>query len=89
MPVSSPDIERCVLALPGSRAPTASICPSDVARSLAGDESGWRALMPVVRDAAVRLARDGPSSITQVCQSDAPSSNATEDADRRRRVLPG
>ncbi|WP_408155488.1 DUF3253 domain-containing protein [Paraburkholderia strydomiana] len=36
-------------ALPGRRAPPASICPSDVARRLAADESGWRALMSVVR----------------------------------------
>ncbi|MGT2477303.1 DUF3253 domain-containing protein [Paraburkholderia terrae] len=52
--------------LPGSRAPAVSICASNVARSLAGDESAWRAPMSAIRDVTVRLAREGPILITQV-----------------------
>lgn len=37
-----------------------SICPSEVARALAGGESGpWRPLMGRVREAALGLAREG------------------------------
>ncbi|WP_091790016.1 DUF3253 domain-containing protein [Paraburkholderia steynii] len=50
----------------GSRAPTVSICALNVARSLAGDESAWRAPMSAIRDVTVRLAREGPILITQV-----------------------
>ncbi|MDB5372246.1 MAG: hypothetical protein JWP04_888 [Belnapia sp.] len=37
-----------------------SICPSEVARALAGgDEAAWRPLMGPVRQAAVALSREG------------------------------
>lgn len=37
-----------------------SICPSEVARSLAGDDpQRWKQLMPAIRRASVRLARAG------------------------------
>lgn len=37
-----------------------TICPSEVARALAGsDETEWRKLMKPIRAAAVRMARDG------------------------------
>ena len=65
MTVTKPDIERCALDLLGQRASTASICPSDVARALAGDEDTWRALMPLVREVAARLAREQRITITQ------------------------
>jgi hypothetical protein len=43
-----------------ARAPTSTICPSDVARALApGDEPAWRALMPEVRRVAAALVREG------------------------------
>ena len=43
-----------------ARGPDKSICPSEVARALAGgDEAAWRPLMGKVRQAAVALA--GPA----------------------------
>ncbi|SAK52385.1 hypothetical protein AWB76_01700 [Caballeronia temeraria] len=65
MTVSDLDIEHCMLDLLGRRAASASICPSDVARALAGDEDAWRALMPPVRRVAARLAREGSVLISQ------------------------
>ncbi|MEM8856413.1 MAG: DUF3253 domain-containing protein [Pseudomonadota bacterium] len=53
-----------ILALTTARAPK-SICPSEVARHLAADEKGWRALMPAVRAAAATLAMSGEISVTQ------------------------
>jgi len=55
-------IESCILALLHARARDASICPSDVARSLAED---WRPLMEPVREAARRLVARGALEITQ------------------------
>ncbi|SAK99278.1 hypothetical protein AWB77_05958 [Caballeronia fortuita] len=65
--MNTPDseVERSMLTLLKRRAPESSICPSEVARDLASDESTWRALMPLVREVAARLARDGAVSITQ------------------------
>ncbi|WP_284507240.1 DUF3253 domain-containing protein [Caballeronia sp. ATUFL_M2_KS44] len=65
MTVSNLDIERCMIELLSRRAATASICPSDVARTLVSDEDAWRALMPSVRQAAAKLAREERISITQ------------------------
>jgi hypothetical protein len=45
------------------RTPGASICPSEIARLLA--PQAWRALMPVVRAVAARMAQDGEVRITQ------------------------
>lgn len=43
-----------------ARGATKSICPSEVARALAGgEEAAWRPLMGPVRQAAVALSRDG------------------------------
>lgn len=58
-------IADCMLELIGRRAPSASICPSDVARAITREADDWRALMPTVRRVAARLARDGMVSITQ------------------------
>ncbi len=41
-----------------------TLCPSDVARALTGDD-GFRALMPHVREAAARLADRGELAVTQ------------------------
>jgi len=65
MAVSDHDIEQCLLDLLRRRAETASICPSDVARTLDGDEDSWRAAMPAIRQVAARLARAGIVVITQ------------------------
>ncbi|SEV90102.1 DUF3253 domain-containing protein [Luteibacter sp. 329MFSha] len=59
------DIAATIVRLLDTRAPEASICPSDVARALADDETAWRALMPRVRDEASDLARDGRIVITR------------------------
>lgn len=54
--------ERDILALLATRAATATICPSDVARAAAED---WRPLMEPVRRAARRLVAAGEVEITQ------------------------
>ena len=41
-----------------------TICPSDAARTLGGDD-GFRPLMPVVRDAARELVAEGRIEVTQ------------------------
>lgn len=56
-------IDSAILALAGHRAPSGTICPSDAARAIGG--SGWRALVPEVREAARRLAREGAVEVTQ------------------------
>lgn len=53
-------IEALILSLCAERGPAKSICPSEVARAIAGpDERRWRLLMHPVREAAFRLARAG------------------------------
>ncbi|MEM8885055.1 MAG: DUF2256 and DUF3253 domain-containing protein [Planctomycetota bacterium] len=54
------DLETAILAsIEGRR----SICPSEVARAVGGED--WRPLMEPVRAAARRLAHDGRLRITQ------------------------
>ena len=60
-----PAIVETILALLASRAPSASICPSDVARALSPDERIWRAAMPDIRRVAARLASDGRVKVTR------------------------
>lgn len=49
-----------ILRQTADRGPDRSICPSEVARALAGGEDGpWRPLMAPVRRAAAELARVG------------------------------
>lgn len=56
----APSIEATILRLCAERGPEKSICPSEVARALAGpDEKRWRLLMHPVREVALRLAREG------------------------------
>lgn len=56
-------IEAAILALAGHRSPDGTICPSDAARAIGG--SGWRAVVPEVRDVARSLARAGRVEVTQ------------------------
>jgi hypothetical protein len=65
MPFTDTTIECRIVALLGDRSPSSSICPSDVARGLADDESVWRGLMPQVREVAKRMAADGIIRVTQ------------------------
>ncbi|MBX9926587.1 MAG: DUF3253 domain-containing protein [Hyphomicrobiaceae bacterium] len=57
-------IELVILEMTEQRGPNKSICPSDVARRLAGD-GDWRAMMVDVRSVAVQLALAGKIAITQ------------------------
>jgi Protein of unknown function (DUF3253) len=53
-------IREEILRLTKARGRERSVCPSEVARALAGGEDGpWRPLMGPVRRAAAGLARDG------------------------------
>ena len=56
-------IAQAILALLRERADGATICPSEVARSL--EPSRWRPLMPRVRDAAAMLAASGEVELRQ------------------------
>ena len=63
----TPGDERIVAAifqLLDLRAASSTICPSDAARSLASEESQWRALMPEVRRVAAALAAAGSLRVT-------------------------
>lgn len=59
----SPDraaLADAILRLCAERGAGKSICPSEVARGLAGsDEKVWRLLMHPIREAALTLAREG------------------------------
>ncbi|KQM32161.1 DUF3253 domain-containing protein [Sphingomonas sp. Leaf10] len=50
------DAKAAILSLLAQRAPDATICPSEVARTIAAD---WRAEMPVVHAAIDALVGDG------------------------------
>jgi hypothetical protein len=65
VPVTDEEIEQMVFALLGERDASSSICPSDVARALAGEEHAWRALMPAVRRVAASLAAKGTLRVTR------------------------
>lgn len=53
-------LEDAILRLLGQRAAGASICPSEAARAVGGeDEAVWRALMERARMAARRMVADG------------------------------
>ena len=56
-------LEEAILSLLRQRAPGATICPSEVARTASPDR--WRALMEAVRCAARRLAERSRIEITQ------------------------
>lgn len=60
-------VEEEILRLLGERGPGKTICPTEVARSIAGTEERvrWEPLMADVRAAAQRLVADGRVVITQ------------------------
>lgn len=62
---SHQEIEATLRALVAARAPDRTICPSQVARKLAGEAGDWRALMPAVHEAAERLAAAGDVTLLQ------------------------
>jgi hypothetical protein len=55
---SCQDAERAILKLLAQRDRGRTICPSEAARALGGDD-GFRPLMPLVRDAAADLVARG------------------------------
>ena len=57
-------LESAILELLDRRKRGATICPSEAARSVGGDED-WRELMEPARRAARRLVVDGEVEITQ------------------------
>lgn len=57
-------LEAVVITLLARRSPSSSICPSEAAREVAGDD-GWRELKERTRRAARRLAARGEVEITQ------------------------
>jgi hypothetical protein len=56
--------ERAILDLLARRGPGKTICPSEAARLLGGDD-GFRPLMPLVRAAAATLAAEGRVEATR------------------------
>jgi hypothetical protein len=60
-------LEESIQSLLTSRPADATICPSEAARAVAGndDESAWRELMEPARRAARRLVAAGEIEITQ------------------------
>jgi hypothetical protein len=61
-PVAS-RLQAAILALAQHRAPTGSICPSDAARAVGGDN--WRELTSQSREIAIGLGRAGDVQILQ------------------------
>ncbi|MCW2995184.1 MAG: hypothetical protein JWQ18_2679 [Conexibacter sp.] len=55
---------QTILDLLAQRAEGKTICPSEAARALAGDDA-FRPLMPLVRDAARTLVSTGRIEVTQ------------------------
>lgn len=59
-------METAILELLAARRPGATICPSDAARRVAGDDAErWRPRMAEARAAAARLVARGEVVITQ------------------------
>ena len=61
---SRQDAERAILDLLAQRDPGRTICPSEAARALGGDD-GFRPLMPLVRDTAADLVARGELEVVQ------------------------
>ncbi|MDQ3723816.1 MAG: DUF3253 domain-containing protein [Actinomycetota bacterium] len=58
------DAERAILDLLAQCGPGKTICPSEAARAVGGDE-GFRPLLPLVREAAGALVASGRIEVTQ------------------------
>ncbi|WP_338503757.1 DUF3253 domain-containing protein [Sphingomonas kaistensis] len=52
------DARQTLLTFLATRAPDATVCPSEVARAMAAGED-WRMVMPVVHSAVDRLLEEG------------------------------
>jgi hypothetical protein len=62
---AKPNIERTILTLLDEQEREKTICPSEVARAVAGDGGSWRQLMADVRLVADRLVGTGHLRVTQ------------------------
>lgn len=61
---SDAELAEVISSLLEARGDGKTICPSEVARAVAGsDEKEWRRLMKPIRTVAVRMARDGRLTI--------------------------
>lgn len=59
-------LERAILSMLAERRQGSTVCPSEVARRIGGeDEAHWRPLLEPVREAARRLVADGRVEVTQ------------------------
>ena len=58
-------IESAIFELLSARRDDSTICPSEVARALASDADGWRALMSPIRSVAQDLAQDQRLRVTR------------------------
>ncbi|MDP3819897.1 MAG: DUF3253 domain-containing protein [Burkholderiales bacterium] len=63
--VTAAAIEGKIFALLANRRAGATICPSEVARSLVPHHGPWRELMPQVRQVAQALARTNRLTVTR------------------------
>ena len=61
--VSEQQLREAILTLARERAPDKTICPSDAARAVGGDD--WRELMEQARDLSRDLAKAGDVEIMQ------------------------
>lgn len=61
--MSEQRLRTAILELARGRGPEKTICPSDAARAVGGED--WRELMDQARDIARELARAGDVEITQ------------------------
>jgi len=58
------EMSETILSMLSERAGEKTLCPSEVARAIAGsDEKAWRLLMKPIRAEAVRLAAEGQLTI--------------------------
>lgn len=65
--VSDQAIRDRILQKVQERGPEKTICPSEVARDLGGED--WRDLMPQVRSVGIELAEEGAIVVTQKGQT--------------------
>ncbi|EBA11568.1 DUF3253 domain-containing protein [Roseobacter sp. CCS2] len=63
---SEQTLRRAILRLTADRGPNKTICPSEVARHVAGnDPDAWRPLMPQIKVVGSRLAGEGHVALKQ------------------------
>ena len=58
-------IETVILELCHKRGVGKTICPSEVARAIAGQDGDWRSLMDDVRAVGAKISNNGQIEITQ------------------------